>query len=335
MPPGTRYFGGRAGFLGMGKIALSAHCNNICRTVRNDACGSALRRLFPEKRGRVIVQRVERLKMVSKWCTRWCGVVALLPVLVLAQAVQAQPEQGPGSGPGGPGRFRGSFMRSGSGFGAGAKVRLATIDEVKKALKLTDEQEEQVEELNKELRDDFRTVLQGGGGPEGIQKINEDAAAKLDEVLDDEQEERLRGITIQIIGPNVVLVDAEVAKELKITDEQKAKLEEVQQENMREMGETFRASGTPDEGNRKKFEELREKGQKRLLDVLTSDQQEQLNAMKGEEVKIDMMKLRGGGSGMRFRGGRGERGPDGRFGSGRDRAESSKDSAEDGESKSE
>jgi Spy/CpxP family protein refolding chaperone len=255
-----------------------------------------------------------------------------LGVVVLAQVVQAQPEQGPGGGPGGPGRFRGSFMRSGSGFGAGAKVRLAAIEEVQKALKVSDEQKKQIDDLNTELRDGFRTVLQGGGGREGIQKLNEEVAAKLNEVLDDDQEKRLRGITIQIIGPNVVLVDAEVAKELKVTDEQKTKLEEAQQENMREMGEAFRGSGTPDESDRKKFEELREKGQKRLLDVLTSEQQEQLNAMKGEEVKIDMMKLRGGGDGGRFRGGRREFQRGGRPG-GRDRSDSSKDSAEDAESK--
>jgi Spy/CpxP family protein refolding chaperone len=266
--------------------------------------------------------------MASKWCASWYGIVALSGVIVLAQGVQAQPEQGPG----GPGRFRGSFMRSGSGFGAGAKVRLAAIDEIQKALKLTDDQKKQVDDLNEELRHASRDVWQLGGGPEKLKKINEDAAAKLNEVIDDEQEKRLRGITIQIIGPSVVVVDAEVAKELKVTDEQKAKLEEVQQENMREMGEAFRGSGTPDESNRKKFEELREKGQKRLLDVLTSEQQEQLSAMKGEEVKIDMMKLRGGGDGGRFRGGRGE---GGRFGRDRDRLDSSKDSAEEDKSKSE
>jgi hypothetical protein len=103
---------------------------------------------------------------------------------------------------------------------------------------------------------------------------------------------------------------------------------------MREMGDAFRGSGTQNESNRKKFEELREKGQKRLLDVLTSEQQEQLNAMRGEEVKIDMMKLRGGGDGGRFRGGRGEFRRGGRSG-GRDRSDSSKDAAEDAESKGE
>jgi Spy/CpxP family protein refolding chaperone len=266
--------------------------------------------------------------MISRRCTPWHGVFALLGLVLSAQVVQAQPGQGPGGGPGG--RFRGSFMRSGSGFGAGAKVRLATIEEVQKALKITDEQKKQIDDLNTELRDGFRTVLQGGGGPEGIQKLNEDVAAKLNEVLDDEQEKRLRGISIQIIGPNAVLVDAEVAKALKITDEQKTKLEEAQRENMREMGEAFRGSGAPDESSRKKFEELRETGQQRLLDVLTSEQQEHLNAMKGEEVKIDMMKLRGGGGGMRERGGRGEfrRG-------GRDRSDSAKDASEDSESQSE
>jgi hypothetical protein len=73
---------------------------------------------------------------------------------------------------------------------------------------------------------------------------------------------------------------------------------------MREMSDTFRVSGIPPESSRVKFEELRANGEKKLIAVLTSEQQEQLNSLKGEEVKIDIMKLQGGGSGNRYRGGR-------------------------------
>src|SRR5688572_9114213 len=117
--------------------------------------------------------------MARGWRTPRHGAIALLTLIILSQGVQAQPEQGPGGGPGGPGRFRGSFMRSGSGFGAGAKVRLAAIDEVQKALKLTGDPKKQVDDLNEEMRHASRDMWQSGGGPEGFQKINEDVAAKL------------------------------------------------------------------------------------------------------------------------------------------------------------
>jgi Spy/CpxP family protein refolding chaperone len=240
--------------------------------------------------------------MIRNLRTIWLAAFAATAVLALSQIAEAQQGEGR-SGPRGPGGQRVMRGNSGAGFGAGSAVRLAAIPEVQKALKLSKDQKKEIEEINDELRDGFRKLLQEGGAREGMQKVNEDAAAKLAEVLDDDQEKRLRGITIQLTGASAVMVDAELAKQLKITDEQKTRLEEIQQSNMRAMSEAFRAGGVPDEGRRGKFEELRAEGQKKLLDVLTSEQQDQLNSLKGEEVKIDIMRLRGGGSGDRTRGG--------------------------------
>jgi hypothetical protein len=91
------------------------------------------------------------------------------------------------------------------------------------------------------------------------------------------------------------------------------------------MAEAFQSGDVPREDRRTKFEELRAAGQKKLLDVLTSEQQKQLDALKGEKVEIDMSKLRGGSSGGRSRGGdrgRGERDGD----RNRDRESSTEDS---------
>lgn len=259
---------------------------------------------------------------------------ALAAVLIFAfsSTVGAQPgeggSRGPGfGGPGGPRMMRGS---SSAGMGPGSGARLASIPEVQKALKLTKEQKKEIREINDELRDGFRKLLQEGGAREGMRKVNEEAAARLAEVLDDAQEKRLRGIIIQIVGASAVMIDGELANELKITDEQKTKLEEVQRSNMQALAETF-GSGNPNEDRRGKFEELRIAGQQKLFDVLTSEQQEQLNSLKGEEVKIDFMSLRGGGSGNRSRGG-------GQFGgrSGRqrgDRERSEREKATESESK--
>jgi Spy/CpxP family protein refolding chaperone len=183
---------------------------------------------------------------------------------------------------------------------------LVTLPEVQRALKLAARQKRGVAKINQDMIDGRRKLFQAGVGGigGGIQKLGEDAADKLAKLLDDEQEKRLRGITIQIAGANAVMIDAVLAKELKITDDQKSKLQEIQQANMREMSETFQASGIPPENSRAKFEELHANGQKKLLAVLTTEQQKQLDSLQGDKIEIDLMKLPGGGSGDRRRGGR-------------------------------
>jgi Spy/CpxP family protein refolding chaperone len=277
--------------------------------------------------------------MIRNLRTIWLAAFAVTVVLAVSQVADAQRGEG-GGGPRGPGGFGGPggprMMRggSGAGFGAGSAVRLAATPEVQKALKLSKDQKKKVEEINDELRDGFRKLLQEGGAREGMQKVNEDAAAKLAEVLDDDQQKRLRGIVIQMLGAGAVMVDAELAKELEITPDQKTKLEEIQRSHMRKMSEAFRAGGVPDEDSRGKFEELRASGQKKLLDVLSSEQQEQLNSLKGEKVKIDIMKLRGGGSGNRTRGGGGFGGRGDRERGDRERGDrDGNDSADDSASK--
>jgi hypothetical protein len=184
------------------------------------------------------------------------------------------------------------------------------IDEVKDAMKLTEQQEEKIEEINDAQRDEFRKLLQEGAGREEMQKVNQDATAKLKEVLDADQQKRLRGILVQVVGPSAVLIDPEIADELTVTDEQKAKLRAVQESNMQAMGEAFREMRDQElsgDERRAKFEELRNDSNKKLLAELTTAQQEQLESLKGEKVEIDMSQLRGGGGRGGF--GRGGGGP--------------------------
>jgi hypothetical protein len=245
-----------------------------------------------------------------------CAAIAAAFVLSMSHLAVGQPGGGTGGAPA-PGKYGPPRVSSGSGFGAGSSLQLMALPEVQRALKLTVKQKKGIAQINKELVEGRRQLFQAGPGGvggigAGMQRLGEEAAIKLAGLLDDEQEERLQGITIQIAGANAVMIDAKLADELKITDDQKTKLQEIQQENMREMSESFRASGIPRESSRAKFEELHANGEKKLLAVLTSDQQKQLEALKGDKIKIDLMKLPGGGSGDRSRGGGVVRVPAGR-----------------------
>jgi Spy/CpxP family protein refolding chaperone len=250
--------------------------------------------------------------MIRTGRVAWLVVFSFSILLTLMQAANAQREEGRRGGGGPEGRR--------FGFGSPA-LRLATNEKVQEALKLSDEQKSKVEELDQQFRDDFRKLLEDGVDREEFRKLSEETSAKLAEVLDDDQQKRLQGISIQVMGAGALLADSALAKELEVSDEQKTKLRETQQANMRAMGESFRElrelSG---EERRAKFEELRAAADKKLLEVLTSEQQEKLNSLKGEKVDVDISQLwgrgRGGfeGRGGRGRGERGDRGRDDREG---------------------
>jgi hypothetical protein len=86
-------------------------------------------------------------------------------------------------------------------------------------------------------------------------------------------------------------------------------LDEARESNMEAAREAFqdlRDQELSQEEMREKFQEIQQEGDKKLLAVLTSDQQAKLEQLKGEPVEIDRSQFRGRG----FGGGRGGRGGD-------------------------
>jgi hypothetical protein len=133
--------------------------------------------------------------------------------------------------------------------------------------------------------------------------------AKLAEILLPNQIKRLNEIFVQVNGANA-LQDEEIAKELGISDAQKAKLAEVRQAN----DEASRSQGREafaiaDEAARAaKFAEIRKEADGKLLAVLTPDQQKKFEAMKGKPFTMPEGAGRGGfgggGGNNRGRGGK-------------------------------
>jgi Spy/CpxP family protein refolding chaperone len=215
---------------------------------------------------------------------------AALLLVAISQVSLAQPAEG---GRGRGGRDRGPGMGGGPPTGA----RLLALKEVQDALKLTDDQKDKLDKI----RDEVRQAFQDGGGREKMQEIMKSTAVKIDEVLDDGQKKRLAGIMVQVNGASAV-ADPNVAKELNLTDDQKSKLEEIREKAREGMREVFNPDLSREERD-KKMSEYRDDINKKVLAVLTSDQQAQLEAMKGEKVDVDMSQLRQGPGGPGGRGG--------------------------------
>lgn len=219
----------------------------------------------------------QRQKLLTIWAT-------LVVVLAVAEPVLAQ---------GG----RGSFRRL---FGV-AKAQLATLPEVQADLKMTDEQKTRVEEINDQLGEDRRSLWGTGFGRFSeirgdLEKLNAEASADVDKVLDDSQRKRLQEISIQQNGARA-LHEADVMAALKLSDEQQSKLKTAGEENSKAFEEAFSEGGR--ENWRERAGELAEQSEKRLMGVLTDEQKTAFEAMKGTELAVDLSPI--------FRRGRGPR----------------------------
>jgi hypothetical protein len=228
----------------------------------------------------------------------WAMVAGFVVVAIVSQVAVAQ-NQGRRDR-GGGGRFGGGM------FGPPTAGRLIAAKEVQDALKLSEDQKSKIDKITEESRDKMREAFQGGNADrEKMMEIAKDTSNKINEVLDAGQQKRLAGILIQVAGP-AAIADPAVAKELNITDDQKKKLQSVREEARSELEKLRDDNGTR-EDHMKKIQEIQDEVNKKITAELTSDQQQQLESMKGEKVDIDMSALRPGGPGGGRDGDRGGR----------------------------
>ena len=253
-------------------------------------------------------------------------------VLVAVVAVQVDAQQRRGQGGRGQGGRGGGFQ----GRGGGGKLALLRIDAIKKELELLDEQSTDIEKLGEELRaqrngdrpdfqnmtdeerraafeklraerealsDEERAAQDAERRAQQLEQ-QQQADAKLAEILLPHQMDRLAEIELQTQGVRALTTDAVVAQ-LGLSDEAKADIEET----LRESGDRIRAEvqalfqdGNRD-GLREKIGELRKGIEEEVLAKLTSSQRDKFAEMKGDP--FEMPEGVGGFGGPRGRGGEG------------------------------
>lgn len=252
----------------------------------------------------------------------WVLSVAVLLGASLIVDCYGQPPGG-GGGRGGFGGGRGGMGRGGFGRGGGV-AGLLGMEEVKKELKVTDEQAQEVEKLREEGRQDVDFSNWGEMSEEDrekamktVQAATEKVDAELPTILDPEQFKRLLGLYAQRSGPDA-LTNKLVSKEIGLSDEtvQKVKAKQDELNPFRRGrgqggggggggpggfgGAGGGGPGSPDFAER--MEKMRKEREDALFGEITPEEKEKFEALKGEKFEFPAW---GGGGGRGGRGGRG------------------------------
>lgn len=207
--------------------------------------------------------------------------------------------QGRGQGRGQGGMFGG--MR-----GGGGPAGLVNREDVQRDIKVTDAQKKSLQDLQAKQREEQQARMQemrnsGGGGfdREAMQKMMQENQAKhekaVKEILDEKQWLRVKQIWVQLQG-NRAILNAEVQKELKMTDEQVGKVKDLQAKQQ-EAAQSLMEKIRNQEITREEMQEITRKNNEtmntELGKILTPEQAAALKAMGGEPFKAD--ENRGGG----------------------------------------
>jgi Spy/CpxP family protein refolding chaperone len=234
--------------------------------------------------------------------------IALVSLGSLALCAGAQAQPGAGGGPGPGSGIMGAALSMQYG-------RLLNSPTVKKELNLSDDQEAKIKEATSKAQAAMREMFSGmrGLSPEEMrakmqemgrkmQTQAEDARTAIEATLRPEQLKRLKQIAMQVAGAQA-LGDKSVQKDLKLSDEQIAKIKSVGEGAMKKISEMFRGGGNL-QNAASKIEDLRKSAERDAFDVLTDDQLMLLDKMKGDKLEIPASELRGPGMGGFGGGGR-------------------------------
>lgn len=171
-------------------------------------------------------------------------------------------------------------------------------DAVQKELNVTDEQKKTLSELAAKLQAEAMEIISGLQDlspeeqkehmPELMKMVGDkgkEIQEQVDKVLDQKQLARMKELSLQSRGA-AALEDDEVAATLKISDDQKVKLVAVREEGNKKMEEAMAAlrggGGGGDAGDmRKKMMDMRKELGDKALAVLSPEQKEQFEKMKG------------------------------------------------------
>jgi len=160
---------------------------------------------------------------------------------------------------------------------------------VQKELKLTDDQvgklKDSLGKVRDNHKDDFAKFreMSNEDRQKLMKTIGDESQKAIAGVLNAKQMKRFKQLQWQVGGARA-LNDPEVQKALKLSDDQKKKLNTVFADSDKKMRELFQGGNV--EGAREKFQELRKQAQEKATGVLTADQKKSWKELKGEPFEF-------------------------------------------------
>jgi len=223
--------------------------------------------------------------------------MAVMAIAVIAVSSFAQ------GGGGGRGQGRGGQFGRGMGMQDANGTFLLNRDDVMGELKLSAEQKTKLEAIRTAQRDKMREAFQGGGGGgdreammAAMQKMQAESAKETLAVLNADQTKRLKELAIQRMGTGAIL-NADVQKELGVTDDQKAKIKDLQ-DKQQAANQALMEKMRNQELDREQFQASMQKNREvmntELAKIITADQKAKLTVMSGKPFKF-VEQERGGG----------------------------------------
>ena len=218
-----------------------------------------------------------------------------LAATIAVPAFAQRPQRPGGGGPGGP----------------PTGVALLSSEDVQKDLKLTTEQKEKVKTYLAKQAEERRASGGGGGArPDAetlaeLRKKTQEANASFQkDALTDDQSKRLKQIGLQVGGLGVFSSE-EVAKDLKISDEQKEKIKTITDQLRKDRTEVRGGAGGGGGGRpqpltadqQKKIDALQKEAAEKVQEVLTSDQKKSWETMIGAKFEGKLAPPGGGRQG--------------------------------------
>lgn len=203
-------------------------------------------------------------------------------LVVIAAATLAVASFAQGGGFGG-GQGRGMRMMGGS------PTMLLREEEVQTELKLTDEQKSKIGEIQGSMRERMQPIMQEAAGDRekmtaAFAKVMEGMTKEINAVLTADQQKRLKEIFVQRTGNSVVL-QKDFQKELKMTDEQIKKVDDLNKKSQAANMALFQKMRDGDL-TQEEVTDKTTKNSKALNDeigkILTDDQKAKLKEMAGK-----------------------------------------------------
>jgi Spy/CpxP family protein refolding chaperone len=190
----------------------------------------------------------------------------------------------------------GAAFAQGGGFFGGGGLMMLRMPEVQAELKLTDEQKTKVTDLVDRLMDERQgqfQELRDLSQEERDKRFAEWQASdekKLGEILNADQLKRYKQLRYQRQGLSAVL-QKPVSDQLKITAEQRTKIQAIVDTQREAMRSAFQNAGGDREAMRTKFEEMRKQTDEKIAAVLTDEQKKQWREMVGAPFTFPAIRL--------------------------------------------